>query len=242
MYTYEGVTYPGVTGILKILDKSGPLMGWAARQTAEAFIANIDKLDGLLGSVGPEGVIRAMTARSAWKNDEAKDMGSRIHELADLINTGKETGPMTPTEAVRVQHYVDWMKKCGWDIKVSEAYLVNPDHGFGGTLDILARDADVAVVLADIKSGKTVADSRTGRIYKDIVLQLAAYGFPGNLIQPQGATAVSKMPKPDRYVIVHVTPTGVREIEVHVGDEERAAFLACMDLTRWSDSQKGRAL
>ena len=24
-YTYDGQTYPGVTGILKILDKSGPL-------------------------------------------------------------------------------------------------------------------------------------------------------------------------------------------------------------------------
>ena len=37
--TDTGTVYPGVTGILGILDKSGPLMSWAARQTAEAAIA-----------------------------------------------------------------------------------------------------------------------------------------------------------------------------------------------------------
>jgi hypothetical protein len=232
-YSFEGQTYPGVTGILKILDKSGPLMGWAARQTAEAFIANIDKLDGLLGSVGPEGVIKAMTSRSAWKNDEAKDMGSRIHELTELMDAGKDTGPMTPSEALRTEHYRTWRDASGWDLKVREAVLVNPEFGFGGTLDILARDRDGRSVLADIKTGKGV--------YKESILQLAAYGL-ATFIQPEGAATVSRMPKVDRYAILHVTAKGVREIEVPVGDDDRSAFLACMDLTRWSDSQKGRAL
>ena len=29
-YTYEGKEYPGVTGVLSVIDKSGPLMTWAA--------------------------------------------------------------------------------------------------------------------------------------------------------------------------------------------------------------------
>ena len=33
-YYYQGVAYPGVTGILNVLDKSGSLMSWAARNTA----------------------------------------------------------------------------------------------------------------------------------------------------------------------------------------------------------------
>jgi hypothetical protein len=242
MYTYEGVTYPGVTGILKILDKSGPLMGWAARQTAEAVLGLIPAahgerdyagIEGLLGAVGPEGFIKAVTSRSAWKNDEAKDMGSRIHELTELLDAKKDTGPMTPTEALRVEHYRTWRDASGWDLKVREAVLVNPEFGFGGTLDILARDRDGRSVLADIKTG-------TG-VYKESILQLAAYGL-ATFIQPEGATTVSRMPKVDRYAILHVTAKGVREIEVPIGDEDRSAFLACMPLTRWSDSQKGRAL
>jgi hypothetical protein len=187
----------------------------------------------LLDSVGPEGFIKAVTSRSAWKNDEAKDMGSRIHELTELLDAKKDTGPMTPTEALRVEHYRTWRDASGWDLKVREAVLVNPELGFGGTLDILARDRDGRSVLADIKTGKGV--------YKESILQLAAYGL-ATFIQPEGASTVSRMPKVDRYAILHVTAKGVREIEIPIGDEDRSAFLACMDLTRWSDSQKGRAL
>ena len=110
------------------------------------------------------------------------------------------------------------MKRSGWDLKIREALLVNPMLGYGGTLDILARDSDGRIVLADIKTGKGV--------YKESVLQLAAYGM-AELIQPVDATTVAKMPKPDRYAILHVTATGVREIEVPISDDDRSAFLAC---------------
>src|SRR4029077_12141375 len=63
-YTYEGERYPGVTGILSILDKSGPLMGWAARMTAEAAVdlatstfAGVNALQTLLETAGPAGTI-----------------------------------------------------------------------------------------------------------------------------------------------------------------------------------------
>lgn len=230
-YTYEGKTYPGVTGILKVLDKSGPLMAWAARQTAEAFIATIDDIPDLLAAVGPEGVVKAMTSRSAWKNDEAKDLGTDVHDIADRINRGEDTGPMAPSVAERVEHYRSWLAASGWDVKISEAYLVEPDLGYGGTLDILARDADGRSVLADIKTGKGV--------YRETVLQLAAYGM-AKYIQPVGATKVFTMPAVDRYAILHVTASGVREIEVPIGDVDRIAFTACLNLSAWSQAQKGR--
>ena len=96
-------------------------------------------------------------------------MGSRIHQLTELLDAKKDTEPMTPTEAQRVDHYRTWRDASGWDLKVREAVLVNPELGFGGTLDILARDRDGRSVLADIKTGKGV--------YKESILQLAAYGL-----------------------------------------------------------------
>ena len=233
-YTYEGKTYPGVTGILKVLDKSGPLMSWAARQTAEAFLENLDTLPRLFDSVGREGVIKAMTSRSAWKNDEAKDLGTEVHDVADRINSGRELPPnLSPAAKARVEHYAEWLLASGWNVKISEAYILSPTGGYGGTLDILARDRDGRAVLADIKTGKGV--------YRETVLQLAAYGM-AELIQPVGAERAFPMPQVDRYVVLHVTATGVREIEVPIGDADRQAFYACMNLTAWSDAQKGRAL
>ena len=71
-YTYEGATYPGVTTILKVLDKSDALMGWAARQTAEAALAlyRDGSLASVLNSVGDEGAVKALTSRSAWTDSD----------------------------------------------------------------------------------------------------------------------------------------------------------------------------
>ena len=87
-YTYEGQTYPGVTTVLRVLDKSDALMAWASRNTAEAALAQLDHLAGLRDTVGPEGVIKALTARSGWKRDEAAAAGSDIHGMAERIAQG----------------------------------------------------------------------------------------------------------------------------------------------------------
>src|SRR5262245_2864024 len=87
VYSYEGKQYPGVTTVLKVLDKSGPLMAWAARQTAEAALET--DVPALRLAVGDQGVIKALTNRATWKRDEAAQIGSQVHEWADLyVRTG----------------------------------------------------------------------------------------------------------------------------------------------------------
>jgi len=243
-YTYEGVQYPGVTTILGCLDKSGPLMGWAARETATAAVRMLDELPKMLETLGEAGVISALTKRSAWTRDEAAQLGTEVHALADLVVRGEPTPSMTETQRGRVLHYAEWWKQSGWVLRLSEAMVVRPnDHGnvqsgWGGTFDLLAYDRDGRTVLGDIKTGKGV--------YKEAVLQLAAYGM-ASLVQPaqddlSKPPGVYPMPMPDRYVILHVTADGVREIEVAVGTAERMAFLACLDLYHWIESMKGKKL
>jgi hypothetical protein len=230
-YRYRGTWYPGVTSILKVLDKSGPLMAWAARNTAEAAVSQIDALPHLLQSVGPEGVVRALTARSEWKRDEAADLGTAVHEYADLIARGQPLPPLPAATVTRVEAYADWWKNSKWRLRSSESMLVNTEMQYGGTLDLLAYDADGRTVLADVKTGKGV--------YREAVLQLAAYG---NATLIQTATGLYAMPKVDRYVVLHVTADGVREIEINVGALEMLAWAACRDLHDWSESMKGKKL
>lgn len=244
-YTYEGVTYRGVTGVLSVIDKSGPLMSWAARQTAEAAVAmfTVDPANGgalaqLLATVGEEGTIKALTSRGNWKRDEAAQLGTEIHGLADKLVRGQPLPYMTDTTAKRVDGYAKWWAASGWSLRTSEALLVNPTASYGGTLDLLARDRDGCTVLADIKTGKGV--------YSEAVLQLTAYG-DAEFIQPPSENVMEpgqafRMPKVDRHVILHVTADGVREIEVNVGDLERIAWMACLDLATWRDSVKGKRL
>jgi hypothetical protein len=230
-YTFEGKTYPGVTSILKVIDKSDALMSWAARNTAEAAISQIGNLPSLLENVGPEGVVKALTARSAWKRDEAAQLGTLVHSLADDVINGRP-GIIPPNAVDHVRHYVEWWEASGWTLRTSEAYLIQPDHGYGGTLDLLCRDRDGRTVLADIKTGKGV--------YSEAVLQLTAYG-DAMFIQPPGG-GVHIMPKVDRYAILHVTADGVREIEVPVGTLERLAWGGVQDLYAWHRTVKGKRL
>ena len=238
-YTFEGVTYPGVTSILGMLDKSGPLMSWAARQTAEAYLElGPEKVSALLAAVGDEGVIRAVTSRSAWKRDEAANIGTEVHGLADEYVNGKGL-PDTLTDPVRqrVERYADWWKASGWKLRLSEAMVCEPSlsgyGGYGGTFDLLAYDRDGRTVLADIKTGKGV--------YREATLQLAAYGM-ASWVAPVLSPVAYPMVEPDRYVILHVTTEGVREVEVPVGQMERVAFLACVTLHAWGETQKGKKL
>jgi hypothetical protein len=231
-YTFQGVTYPGVTGILKIIDKSGPLMSWAARMTAEAAIAALPSLPSLLDTVGPEGVVKALTARSAWKNEEARDLGTEVHRLADMLVTGQALPAMEPATLKRVDAYEAWWRTSGWSLRSSEAYLVNTRLGYGGTLDLLCRDRDGKTVLADIKTGKGV--------YAETALQLTAYGMAEWIDAP--GLGLFPMPVVDRYCVVHVMADQVREVEMVVDDLARRAWAGAMDLAAWRDSTKGQRL
>lgn len=230
-YTFDGATYPGVTSILKVMDKSDVLTRWASKMTAEAAIDMGPSLATLVETSGRRGAVLALSERSNWKRDEAAQQGTDIHAVADLIHRGEAI----PPEAVlseRVVRYGEWWAGAGWRVRATEAFLINTADRYGGTLDLLAYDRDGRTVLADVKTGKGV--------YREAILQLAAYGMAEWLDQHNGRLYV--MPKVDRYVVLHVTNDGVREIEVVVGEAERAAFRDCLGLHDWRDSVKARPL
>ena len=241
-YYYEGQRYPGVTGILSIIDKSGPLMTWAAGQTADAALGliygdppqeppDLRVLQQVLDTTGRAGFRAAITSRAGWQKDEAAKLGTQVHAWAELVVRGDEIPQLDDPIRQRVMHYAEWWKASGWQLRLSEAMVVHPDAGYGGTFDLLAYDADGRTVLADIKTGKGV--------YREAILQLAAYGY-APLVAPTGSPEAYPMPKVDRYAVLHVTTEGVREVELSIGDAEYRAFLACMTLASWAETAKGR--
>lgn len=256
-YIYETVEYPGVTTALRVLDKPA-LMTWAAKQTAEAALALIPEGDGqvttldgivhgrptidpeplvnLIKAVGREGTIAALTARKNWTRDEAAALGSAVHAWADDMTNGRPLPDLSPLALSYARQYAEWWKSSGWTLRLSEAVVVAPavpgaHEGWGGTFDLLARDADGRTVLADIKTGSGV--------YRETILQLAAYGM-APIVSPMGSQAVYPMVVPDRYCVIHVTADKVREVEVNVSSADQMAWLSVLDLYRWTQRTKGR--
>jgi hypothetical protein len=234
-YYYQGVAYPSVTTILKVLDKSDALIPWAAKQTAihAVELHQSGVLAGLLESIGEAGAIKALADRSSWVRDEAARIGTQIHAYADDLVNGRQMPVDDPKIVKRVELYAEWWQASGWRLRLSEAYVVHPTAKYAGTFDLLAYDADGKTVLADVKTGRGV--------YSEAALQLAAYSMAPLVARPSD-THTWPMPSVDRHVILHVTDAGVREVEVPVGGPEELAFIAACDLAAWRNATKGRRL
>jgi genome maintenance exonuclease 1 len=227
-YTYEGTIYPGWTSIGKIVDKSEALMTWATRRAVAGVLDQLDALPAMLANNDRTEVINMLAKRSAWDRDKAGSRGSTIHDHADRIVRGLEPVDVAVELRKPVAAIAEWWASCGWTLRLSEAYVVNPALGYAGTFDLLARDQAGLTVLADWKSG---------RMYPEHRLQLLAYAS-AQFIAPADSPVAYPMPAVDRHVVLLVTDDGVEPVEVEIDDSDRAAFLACIPLARWKASHE----
>lgn len=147
-YSIDGVKVPGVTTILGIIDKSGPLIHWAWK----------------LGTEGKD--YRKV-------RDEAADTGTIAHFMSECYIKGKaaDLNDYTPEEIeaadVCFQKFVEYWNREQLTLDASEAQLVSTAHRFGGTLDIVVLDNGFRRCLFDLKTSKA--------IYESYWWQLAAY-------------------------------------------------------------------
>ena len=144
----KGEKVPGVTTIIGLLDKSGPLMHWAWK----------------LGCEGKD----YKKAR-----DKAADSGTLCHYLIECdsleIQLDKEyLKEFTQTDIEKAETgylaYLEW-KKTNID-KILHAEYQGACDKYGGTIDCIAR----------LKNGKTaLIDYKTGGVYDSAYYQVAAY-------------------------------------------------------------------
>ena len=224
--------FPGATRFLSILDKPA-LVGWAANETADAAIGLMDgdprPLSHILEAIGKMGFRKAVTARKDWKRDEAAHLGTEVHHLAEGIINGeaRQGSDLAMRHAII---YADWWKASGWERPLAEVMGVNPSVGYGGTADLIARDENGKLVLADLKTGAK-------GVFREAVLQLQAYS---HFTYISVNNELRAMPKIDRHVILHVTLDGVRPIELNLDEHDAMAWLDCVDLWRWGQRRKGK--
>lgn len=221
---------PSVTTIVKVIDKSGPLMGWAKKEVAACAVRNLDKLKELTDQHGPD-VARDWLKTIPDRNTRAKaDLGNRVHEMADMMARGLPIAP-DPEEYALIQAHERFLADRSPRIFLSECMVANLTLGFGGTFDFGA-EIDGENILVDIKSGA---------LYAEHALQLSGYdqaefyGWPGS---PDRMA----LPRWDGYALLQLRPgedPPYRYLRVDITDDTRAAFRAALDLHRWTQSNNG---
>lgn len=223
---------PSVTTIIKSLDRSGPLIGWAKRETAAAAVRNLDMLAEMVKTGGKEHAQKWLSGIPDYQRDTAADLGSRIHAIADEINRGVvPQGLITPELDARpyITAYQRFLAHMNPRFILSEAMVCNLTDHYGGSLD-----SAVAVEFPG-ENVPALLDIKTGRgVYPETALQFSGYANAEFTATPDDPT---QHPLPDfkRFGVVHLQPDGTWTlVPYEVGDPEWSAFLACLALHRWT--------
>lgn len=154
---------PGVTSVLGILDKPA-LLPWAAGQATEYVRANL-----------PEGATKAQIkevcekAKTEWRRvrDEAGDIGSAVHAVAEAIFNGL---PIELPQDERAQNGVKALQTWIVDNRIrpieTELIVFSKSCYVAGTMDLLA----------DVNGKLTQVDFKTGSgIYPEHLFQTGIY-------------------------------------------------------------------
>jgi hypothetical protein len=221
---------PSVTTILRVVDKSGPLVGWAKRITAEAAVDHRADLDGWVQLGGRDGAVGLLTKAASTVTERAATTGSDIHALAESITLGHDV-TVTDEQAPFVAAYRSWLVDFAPEFLAAEEMVCNATAGYAGTLDAIVKIAG-ETWLIDYKTSKGV--------YPETALQLAAYG-QAEFIGRAGDAQRYAMPVIGQYAVLHIRPEGYELVPFDV-EGAYDAFLAAKRLSDWklSENSVGR--
>lgn len=223
---------PSVTTIQKMLDKSGPLVGWAKRETAACAVRNLPMLVQMRESGGDAAAVAWLKSIPDYQRDTAADIGSRIHGLAERLARG-EAVEVTEEERPFAERYAKWIASAEPEFLYLEEMVANLTVGYAGTFDAILRHKG-KTYLADVKTG-------TG-IYPETAIQLAAYSRAEFIGRPGDPTKY-RIPPIDAYAVIHVRPDQPTEfVPYAVTDASWQAFLACKALHTWSEGEAKRVM
>jgi hypothetical protein len=158
----DGTRVPGTTTIIGRFKDSGGLLQWAFQQ-------------------GRNGAANLYDER-----DAAATIGTMAHAMCDASMRGQSAlgslDGFKPTEeqankaCVAHEAFLSWRDNYVSVCESAETPMVSEEHRFGGTPDFVIRGKDGRLAMADLKTSNA--------IYRDYLLQVAAYGLLWNENHP----------------------------------------------------------
>lgn len=147
-YEINGEQYPSVTTILQVIAKPG-LVKWAGKIVAEALKEN------------PALSVEEAVASINLTKNMAAGKGSQVHQLL------ADEEQYFPVDLQGYQKaYKAWERENAMYRMYREIIVWSDEYKYAGTADLIAAAPDHSIWLIDIK---------TGNIYREHGLQLAAY-------------------------------------------------------------------
>lgn len=176
-YSVDNTVIPNVTSVTKIIDKSGPLMWWAAQQAVEHIRRYSDAMNGEIKVADDTWRQTLEDARKAHQTStqHSAEIGHMAHEL--LATVAKDQLVCPPSGPPRLRHIYEEVFRWANDNRPIRVYpykkkpsvefkLYSREHGFAGTCDALLT----------VNGERCIVDWKTGKgIYPEMALQTMAY-------------------------------------------------------------------
>jgi len=173
-YTVDGKKVVSVTGVCKVIDKSGPLMWWAVNEARDYIKANMQP-----GREYDEVEIHdlADSARMAHRkaSTKAANIGTFVHDFAEAFlkfRLGEGDEPAWPTnEQVKngAVAFLDWYASNNVEPIAMERKVYSRKLKVAGTTDLIAK----------INRRLCIVDYKTGSgIYEEAYLQVGGAYWP----------------------------------------------------------------
>lgn len=218
-YTWGGSFVPGVTTILKVIDKPA-LIQWSANMACDHFLRE-------LASGRTDHTVIHKEAKTAHrkKSKDAANAGTNVHEYAEA-HFKKQTLPELKTDEAKrgVDAFHKWLDSHKIKVIASERRLFSREHFFAGTCDFVA-EIDGVMGVGDIKT--------SSGIYPEMRLQTAAYQHA--LQEEKGITF------PVRWIIRFDKKTGEFEAKSFYDfDLDFAGFKAALALHKTLKEIEGK--
>lgn len=157
---------PSVTSIVGVIDKSGPLMGWAVKNVLAICRGAIEP-DAAYPEIYLEQVWSSASKSYRQVRDAAADLGTEVH---NALEVSRKSGLVLPPESDQARACFDaaigWLGQHNVRTLEVEKRVYSRKHKFVGTFDELA-EVDGKLSIIDWKSSKGM--------YAEYFLQTAAY-------------------------------------------------------------------
>ena len=164
----DTVELPSVTTILQVIAKPG-LVPWA-RNVALASVrealesSGLPPVDPVAQATWVDNLLERAKAAPDQIRDDAADFGKAVHAYIHETGFRGETSPKVKETGER---FMMWLRSSGLTLLESEKMVYCMDHGYAGTLDLVAESTESRRIIIDIKTGNA--------LYPEMALQVAAY-------------------------------------------------------------------
>ena len=161
LYTWGGQPVPGVTTILKVIDKPA-LMPWAIGITRDYWLEQVNA-----GRTDYAKIHKESWNASKKITKDAANIGSNIHAYAEAFFKKQALPTLEIDQAKRgAEAFHKWLDAHKVEVVASERRIFSKEHYYAGTCDFVAK-IDGVMGVGDIKT--------SSGIYPEMRLQTAAY-------------------------------------------------------------------